>query len=86
MTAIIPPLGVAPIVDGNGIMDHEMRNWVDEVSYSGYIRAGSGSPEGVVDARVGVLYMNASGTTGSILYIKRDNDVAGDTKQGWVLV
>ena len=86
MTTIIPPLGVAPIVDDNGLMNQEMRDWVDTVSFFGYIRTGLGSPEGLVEARVTALYMDTSGSAGSILYIKRDNDVGGDTTKGWILV
>jgi len=50
------------------------------------ILEGSGSPEGVIAAQPRRLYMNTAGTAGSILYIKRDADVAGDTSQGWILV
>ena len=47
---------------------------------------GSGSPEGVVEAIVSQQYMDTAGTAGAILYIKRDADIAGDKKQGWILV
>lgn len=50
------------------------------------ILEGSGSPEGVIEAKPRRLYMNTAGTAGSILYIKRDADISGDTKQGWILV
>jgi hypothetical protein len=45
-----------------------------------------GSPEGVIEANQGALYMNSLGTTGAILYIKRNADIAGDKTEGWILV
>jgi len=42
----------------------------------------TGSPEGVVEALPGALYMDDSGTTGSILYIKK----TGKSNTGWILV
>ena len=50
------------------------------------IATGSGSPEGVLRAGITKRYMDTAGTAGSILYIKRDADIAGDTTQGWILV
>ena len=47
---------------------------------------GSGSPEGVVSAVSGRTYMDDTGTTGSILYVKKLNDISGDTTKGWILV
>ena len=47
---------------------------------------GTGSPEGAVEAFVGREYMDDAGTAGSIKYIKRDADVAGDKSKGWILV
>lgn len=47
--------------------------------------SGTGSPEGVMPASVGRLYMDENGTAGSILYIKRDADIGGDTSRGWIL-
>lgn len=82
---IIPPLPVAPIVDQDGLMNQEMRTWTENVSRLGII-TGSGSPEGVESAATTTLYMDATGSTGSILYVKRDDNIGGDTTQGWVLV
>jgi hypothetical protein len=50
------------------------------------VLSGTGSPEGVVEATQRRLYMDDSGTAGSILYIKRDADIAGDKTKGWILV
>lgn len=44
------------------------------------IQAGNGSPEGVVTATVGSLYMRTDGGAGTTLYVKESG--AGNT--GWV--
>lgn len=46
------------------------------------VLSGSGSPESVISAEVTALYMDAAGTAGSILYVKKTG--AGNT--GWILV
>jgi len=43
---------------------------------------GEGTPEGVVTADIGAIYMNQTGIVGSIIYIKTTNGVA----TGWVAV
>jgi len=43
---------------------------------------GVGSPEGVIEAPVTQKYMNTSGTSGNILYIKK----TGNGNTGWILV
>lgn len=50
------------------------------------VLSGVGSPEGVIEAIPTKRYMDTSGISGTMLYIKRDADIAGDTKQGWILV
>jgi hypothetical protein len=47
---------------------------------------GTGSPEGVVEAPQFSLYIDSLGTTGTIEYRKMQTDIAGNRKQGWVLV
>lgn len=85
MTNILPPLSIEPVVDGTGLMNQEMRSWTEDVSNL-YIRSGEGSPEGFVSARQATMYMDTNGTSGSILYIKKDDQVNGDRTLGWVLV
>tara|TARA_R110000851_G_scaffold12955_1_gene44585 strand:+ start:558 stop:818 length:261 start_codon:yes stop_codon:yes gene_type:complete len=46
----------------------------------------TGSPESVIEANQGAVYMDDAGTAGAILYIKRNADIAGDKTQGWILV
>ncbi len=66
-------------------MTQEMRTWVHSINEQSVI-IGTGNPEAVTEAHQGALYMNTAGTTGAILYIKRDADVLGDKTQGWILV
>lgn len=85
MANITVPAAFLPIVANSGEMTQEMANFVN-LQADLAIAEGSGSPEGVVDAKVTKLYMDTAGTAGSILYIKRDTDIAGDTTKGWILV
>lgn len=79
---ISPP---AQIVDEQGNQTNRMRAWTEEVSALD-ILIGTGTPEGAIEARQGRLYMDDSGAAGSILYVKRDPDIAGDKTKGWILV
>ena len=81
---ILPPTPVNPIVTQDGRMNQEFLLWTQNVSQGLII--GTGSPEGVVQSGQGALYMDSSGTSGSILYVKRDSDVGGNSAKGWVLV
>jgi len=72
-------------ISKDGIMQDLFFNWVLNVTNLS-ILTGTGSPEGVVQARPTRLYMNTAGAAGSILYIKRDADIGGDRSQGWILV
>jgi len=81
-----PRLNVAqPIVESDGTMAQPFRQFTQDASLSIPI-VGSGSPEGVVEARQYSLYIDSSGSTGSIEYRKMLPDIGGDTKQGWVAV
>ena len=83
--SIIPLNQGTPVSTSGGMMTLPFSRWQQQVSLLGII-INSGSPEGVEDAYQGRVYMDSAGVTGSILYIKRDADIAGDTKKGWVLV
>ena len=74
-----------PIVDGEGKQTQEFNTWALRVERD-ILLIGTGSPEGVVEATVGQQYMDNAGVAGSILYVKRDPDIGGDTSQGWILV
>lgn len=84
MTA--PRLNVAqPIVDAKGTMEQPFRQWTQEASL-GIPIIGQGNPEGVVEARQYSLYIDTTGTTGSIEYRKMLPDIGGDVKQGWIAI
>jgi hypothetical protein len=79
---VIPPSPIAPFLSEDGSLSPEARAWTQITSDRAVI-VGDGSPESAVIAGQGALYMNTSGTTGNILYIKRDNDI---NNEGWILV
>lgn len=83
---MIAPLSAAlAIVDDRGVMARQMRTFVNAVTRLP-ILTGSGSPEGVVEARQTRLYMDTAGTTGNILYVKQVDSVTRDKKLGWILI
>ena len=74
-----------PVVFPDGTMTQVFRTWMLTVSrYLPII--GTGSPEGLVDAPQYALYLDQAGAPGAVEYRKLLPDIAGDTKQGWVLV
>ncbi len=80
------PSANRPFVDDNGILTSQSRAFLREIFIQALI-VGTGSPEGVVEAEITSRYMDDTGTTGNILYIKRDaDDGAGDKSIGWILV
>lgn len=82
---VVPYNSNFPIVNNEGIMSKIFRIFLNEVAGESLI-VGTGAPEGLLEAKQGRRYMDDSGTTGSILYIKKFNDISGDRKQGWILV
>ena len=84
-TSIVTPSRTRPIVDQSGNMSQEFTSWSESITDQAVI-IGTGSPEGVITARQAAQYMDESGSTGSILYIKKLADIGGDTSKGWVLV
>ena len=85
MVDIVAPDARTPIVDGEGVMDDVYQRWVTQITALDLI-IGTGSPEGVIEATVGRAYMDNTGATGSLLYMKRDADIGGDRTQGWIAV
>ena len=89
MASVVAPISSIPIVDSNGLLQLQFQLFLAELTDAlnhRLLLIGTGSPEGVVDAEQGVEYMDDAGVAGAIKYIKRDNDIAGDTTKGWVLV
>ena len=82
---ISSPSPTRSIVDDSGLQTQEMRTWVKVITNRALI-IGTGSPEGAIDALQGSSYMDDSGSTGSILYVKRDSNIGGDGSFGWILV
>lgn len=74
-----------PIVDANRLQTQEFNDWVADVTRN-ILLTGSGTPETFVEAVVGQSYMDTEGSSGSIMYVKRDAAISGDSKQGWILV
>ena len=66
-------------------LDEIFFNWVLNVTNMSILK-GAGSPEGFIPARSTRLYMDTTGTSENILYIKRDDSIAGDRTMGWILV
>lgn len=80
------PLNKAvPLLDENRRMTNRTQDFFNELYKQIPIR-GTGSPEGVVQAEQFQKYIDTTGASGSIEYIKRDTDVAGDTSKGWIAV
>jgi len=73
------------IVESNGTMSQAFRTWTISASLSIPI-VGSGSPEGLLEARQYQLYIDSAGTAGAIEYRKMLSDIAGDRSKGWILV
>lgn len=82
MTVVSPDRKIAQI-DGNS--SAQMFLWIDQITQLSP-KSGVGSPEGVVFGVQNVLYTDTTGATGSVLYVKRDASIAGDTTKGWILV
>ena len=86
MRKLITPLNASsPLVDANRLPSDQFRVFLLQVAESGLL-IGTGSPEGVVEAEQGQIYMDDAGTAGSILYIKRDANQSGDKTLGWILI
>lgn len=81
---VIVPNPVRPIVETNNTQNQEMRTWTQRVTDRTTI-TGTGSPEGVVDAKAGATYYDLNGTTGTFHYAKKQDDISGDTTKGWIL-
>ena len=74
-----------PIIEEDLTMVQRFRTWANAITRVVPLD-GVGSPEGVVEALQTQTYMDTAGTTGAIYYIKRDADIGGDRKLGWVLI
>ncbi len=85
VTRVIQPNSERSMSKDGGSPSAQMNTWLKSMTDKALI-IGTGSPESVVEASQGAVYMDDSGVTGAILYIKRDADISGDKTQGWVVV
>ena len=82
---LFPPPDPNIPMSTDGLMNDQFRRWTVNVTNEGVI-IGTGSPEGVITAGQGRIYMDDSGSAGSILYVKKLTDISGDQSKGWILV
>ena len=83
--SITPPDANRPILNEDLTMESAFRTWVNAVT-RGALIIGEGSPENAIDAVQGREYMDSNGASGAVKYIKRDPDISGDTKRGWIAI
>ncbi len=76
-----------PIADDQGKMTNVMRQWVTLVNNWQPI-VGTGTPEGVVEAPLYAPYIDDTipAVSGSILYLKMQDEIGGDKTKGWVAI
>lgn len=74
-----------PIVNKDGTMTQRFRTYLNDLESWKPIY-GSGSPEGVVTAPQYRLFIRTDGSSGSLIYVKKQASIAGDKSQGWVAV
>lgn len=82
MTSIIPNF---PIVNSDGTVSEWFREFLNRVDRYLPIE-GDGSPEGIVEAPQFALYLDRTGSTGTIEYRKMQPEIGGDRSKGWELV
>ncbi len=82
---IANPDAETSIVNVDGVMNDNFQRWVTDVTNEGLI-IGTGSPEGSIDANVGREYLDDTGLSGAIKFIKQKADILGDKTKGWVAV
>ena len=76
------PSPVTPVVEEDGTMAPFFTSYMQTITERAMI-IGSGSPEGVIEAVKGALYMDEDAASGDVLYVKRLADISGDNTQGW---
>lgn len=79
------PTRLQPFVDDKGVITLRVSEWVSLVNLSLTLQ-GSGSPEGVIEARIGQKYIDLDATiVQSFYYVKQKADISGNRKNGWRL-
>lgn len=82
---VIKPSSDRPLLNDTGAPSSQFDFWLRAITDRALI-IGDGNPEGIFEALQGALYLDESGTSGNILYIKRNSDILGDKTKGWILV
>ena len=72
-----------PLTEADSTAAQHFRTWLNEVSAYMPI-VGSGSPEGVVEARQYALYIDETSPQLPVKYFKMLAEVGGDRSRGWV--
>ena len=85
VTRVVQPSSGRPLLKEDGSPSVQLNSWFKAIT-QGAVIVGTGSPEDVIQATQGAVYLDETGIVGAILYIKRDADVAGDETKGWILV
>ena len=81
-----PPSRQQPFVDENGALTVRAGEWVTLVNLAPPIQ-GTGSPESVVEARIGQWFIDTAVTAASgFLYLKQFADISGNRKAGWKII
>ncbi len=86
--AITAPATDKPFVDEEGNLTDQSRPWTQDITTQQFLftRTG-GSPDGVVEARMGRIYRDDANTSaGGDLWYKRVDAIEGDKSLGWFLV
>lgn len=77
------PTRIQSFVDKEGSITLRVSEWLNIVNLFLPIE-GTGSPEGVIEARVGQTFIDTSANTSSgFLYMKQKADISGNRKNGW---
>ena len=85
MPKITPPNPGQNPLDISGKMTPVFIAWTQQITDLDFL-VGAGSPEGVIAATQYKLYLDSTGTTGSIQWRKMLPNIAGNVKMGWVLL
>lgn len=72
------PVPTTSIVNKEGFMLNNFRTWTQQISRLSILE-GAGSPEGVIPASPTRMYMDTTGPSGAVLYIKQ----TGTGNTGW---
>jgi len=81
----ITPIDANTPISKDGVMTDIFQRWMSQVSRLDLI-VGAGSPEGNIEAEIGREYLDTTGTTGAVKFIKQLPDIAGDRTKGWVTI